>query len=214
MATNQELIVFLKQSGVLKDPKVEKALLDIPREHFVMPGYEEMAYVDEPLPILGAQTLLQPATVVTLLQELQLNEFDRVLEIGSGTGWMTCLIAKLCARGKVFATETNHELAEATRKNIKKFNLINVEVLEIDGTEGYAAGRPYDKMISSVGLPAIPQPWTEQIKEKGIIVAPVGTMFSQKIIKAEKFKGKMKETVVGEFSFPPAHGKYGFDLNK
>lgn len=214
MATNSELIDFLKQSKVLTSQRVEKALLDVPRAHFVMPGYEEMAYVDEPLPILGAQTLLQPATVVTLLQNLELNEFDRVLEIGAGTGWMTCLLAKLCARGKVTATETNHELVDMTRKNIKKFNLINVEVLEADGTEGYPPGRPFDKIISSAGLPAIPQPWIDQLKMGGIIVAPIGTMFSQKIMKVQKIKNKMNESVVGEFSFPPAHGKYGFDLSK
>jgi len=133
---------------------------------------------------------------------------DKVLEIGTGSGYNAALISKLCKF--IYTTEYFEELAEFADKNIKKLGIKNIKIIHADGSKGYEKEAPYDKIIATAACPQIPKPWIEQLKEKGIIVAPVGPWHGQDMLKIKKVKGKLKQENLGQFMFVPLKGKYGF----
>jgi len=210
MNLKEELIKFWEERGLIKDERLFDAFRAIDRKKFVPKEYLDEAYGDYPLPIEKGQTISQPSTVLIMIQALELKETDKVFEVGTGSGWCAALIAWICKKGKVFTTEIIPELIKFANKNLKKFDLKNLKVLEIDGSEGYAKQAPYDKIIVTAACPKIPEPLIEQLKEGGIIVAPVGAWFGQKMIKARKVKGKLVKENLGYFMFVPLKGKYGY----
>ncbi len=203
---NQELIEELKSEGI-KDKKVLGAILKIDRKLFVLKGYEKEAYKNYPLPIGEGQTISQPYTVAFMLEALELKKGDKVLEVGAGSGWNAALIGFLA--GEVISTEVHEELVTLARKSIKKAGLKNVKVVKWDGSKGYAKEGLYDKIICTAACPEIPKHWVEQLKEGGIIVAPVGR-HSQVMVKVKKVKGELVKEKLGYFQFVPLKGEYGF----
>lgn len=206
--TNEDLIELLKKSSVLKNKKLEEAMRNMKREWFIPKKHRKFAYANEPLPIGQGQTISQPAVVVHMTEWLDLKRSDKVLEIGTGSGWQSALISHMAKR--VYSIEAKQELADIARRNLKRAGVKNVEVIVGDGSEGYPGKSPYDKIICTAAAPEILHTWKEQLKEGGRIVAPIGR-FSQVMTLVEK-RNKKLNTIKkeGMYRFVPLIGKYGF----
>ena len=211
MPSKEQLIEHWTSSGIVKDKKVIEAFRKVPRELFVAEERKEESYGDYPLPIGEGQTISQPTTVMIMTQALELKEGDKVLEVGSGSGYQAAIIANIVGdNGKVISTEIVDELVESAKSNIKKLKLKNVEIIKHDGSKGYDKEAPYDKIIITAACPKIPKKVISQLKENGIIVAPVGNMNEQAMIKGRKIKEELVEENLGNFMFVPLKGRHGY----
>jgi protein-L-isoaspartate(D-aspartate) O-methyltransferase len=190
---------------------VISAFKAIPRENFVPESHKDEAYADHPLPIGYDQTISQPTTVMIMTDALELNKGDKVLEIGTGSGYQAAIISVIIgAKGKVITTEIVPELAAFARANLKKTKITNVKVICTDGSQGYSKEAPYDRIIVTAACPKIPQVLIDQLKQNGIIVAPVGSLFfGQSMIKGIKRNNQLETRNLGSFVFVPLKGKYG-----
>ena len=201
------LVKRWKDYKIIKDLKVIKAFESVLREKFILQEFKKEAYYDGPLPIGFDQTISQPTTILLMVEALELKKKDKVLEVGSGSGYGAAIMSKLAK--KVYTTEIIPELVKFARNNLRKTKIKNVKVIEFDGSRGYDVKKPYDKIIITAGCPEIPNVLIDQLKEGGIIVAPVGGSFGQRMIKVTKKKGKLKRIYLGDFMFVPLRGKYG-----
>jgi len=208
--TKDELVKKFRVLGI--DARVISAFEKIKREDFCIEEYKNEAYEDTPLPIPAGQTISQPTTVVMMLDALELNENDNVLEIGAGSGYNAALLGEICRKGKVVSIEFIKELADFAKENIRKSGLKNVKIVQADGTKGYPKDAPYTKIICTAAIPEIPQEWIGQLKENGIIIAPVGPQYTQTMIKLKKTKKGNEVTELGEFIFVPARGEHGYNI--
>src|SRR3989338_2190511 len=192
MPSKQALIDYWISSEVIKDKRVIDAFKKIPREKFINKEHLDEAYGDYPLSIGEGQTISQPTTVVIMTEALELKESDKVLEVGTGSGYQAAIIANIVGKkGKVISTEIADDLAEFAKANIKKLNIKNIKIIRHDGSKGYEQEAPYDRIIITAACPRIPKPLISQLKENGIIIAPVGNMLEQAMIKARKKNGKL-----------------------
>ncbi len=183
----------------------------IPREHFVRSEFKELAYADRPLPTLRSQSISQPTTIIVMLQALGAQEGDIILEVGAGVGYQAALLSELVGeKGMVTTLEVIPELVELAKSNITTLGINNVRVLEADGSEGFPAGAPYDKVIITAACPSIPQPIIDQLKEHGVVIAPIGDLESQIMVKGVKEQGRLEFEFLGSFVFVPMKGKHGF----
>jgi protein-L-isoaspartate(D-aspartate) O-methyltransferase len=207
-----ELIKFLISEGALKTPEIIQAFRKVARENFVLPEHKERAYLDIPLPIGYGQTISQPTTVAIMTEALEPREGQKILEIGAGSGWQACLLAEVVGpKGKVYTIERIPELARFAEQNIKKAGYKNVEVIHADGTLGYARKAPFDRIIVTAACPYIPRPLLEQLRINGVLVAPVGEMYAQRMIVLRKIRERRyKSKDLGSFVFVPLVGKYGW----
>jgi len=206
----KKLIEYWRESKTISDERLFSAFMEIPREAFILKENIEYAYNDYPLPIFGGQTISQPTTIMIMLEALELKEDDKVLEIGTGSGYNAALISRICKKGMVYSTEIVPELVEFARKNLKKIGIKNVKVIEWDGSMGYEKEAPYDKIISTAAAPEIPKPWLDQLKINGIIVSPVGPSYAQEMMKIRKTRKGIQIKELGSFIFVPLKGKYGY----
>ena len=207
----EALVRYWENSDLIKDRKVIQAFKKVLREEFVLRKYKKEAYADVALPIKAGQTISQPTTVVLMLDALELKKGNKVLEIGAGSGYNAVLISEIIGKnGFVYSTEIIKELIEFARKNIRKLKLKNIKVLYIDGSKGYKKEAPFDRIILTAGCPEIPEVLVEQLKEKGVIVAPVGDVNVQRLVKCRKLKGKLVCEDLGDFRFVPLKGKFGW----
>jgi len=208
----QRLIDYWRNSGIIKDEKLFKVFKEIARELFIRNENIGQVYGDHPLPIGYEQTISQPTTVMIMTQALELEEGQKVLEVGTGSGWQAAIIGKYIGpRGKVITTEIVPELADFANNNLKKAKIKNVEVIHYDGSQGYEKEAPYDRCIITAACPKIPRPIIDQLKENGIIIAPVGSLFfGQDMIKLGKTKSGITTESLGSFIFVPLKGKHGY----
>lgn len=176
--TNEELIHELKEGGYLKTSTIQEAFRIIDRAFFVPEEYRRVAYENHPLPIGFGQTISQPLTVAFMLSLVEPKVGEKILDIGMGSGWQAALLAFLVGEhGSVVGVERVPELAGIAEKNLEKTSGIkkgSIKVVLGDGTKGYSADAPYDKIIAAASGSAIPTLWKEQLKIGGRIVAPVG----------------------------------------
>ena len=211
MDEKERLLFLLKKQGMNFSKKVIKAFKAIPREKFVMENYKERAYEDSPLPILLGQTISQPSTVLKFLDALDVKLGNKVLEIGSGSGYNTALLSKLVGtKGFIYSTEIAEPLAEFARNNIKKIKIKNVEILRIDGSQGLMEKEPFDRIILTVACSKIPDVLIDQLKTGGILVAPVGPIYAQNLVRLKKTSKRISEKIFGQYQFVPMTGKYGY----
>ena len=198
------------QSGIITDSLVLDSFRAIDRTLFVPVELKEDAYDDWPLPIGFGQTISQPTTVMIMTQALEPKSGMKILEIGCGSGYQAALLACIVgSKGKIYSVERIADLINLATKNLHKANIKNVELIEGDGTLGLANKSPFDRIIVTAASPAIPQTLIDQLKEEGIIVIPVG-QYSQTMTVGKKRKGKMGYNSLGEFTFVPLLGKFGF----
>lgn len=154
-------------------------MLRVPREEFVLEAVRDQAYEDHPLPIGNDQTISQPYVVALMLESLQLAPTDKVLEIGTGSGYATALLAELAAH--VFSMERHAALADRARKVLAELEYSNVEVFTGDGTFGIPAAAPFDAILVSAAAPVLPSALLAQLREGGRMIIPVGTNDAQQL---------------------------------
>ncbi len=168
----------LRARGI-RDQRVLDAMARVPRHEFTPELYRDQAYEDHPLPIAEDQTISQPYIVAIMLEALALQPSDKVLEIGTGSGYVTALLAELAA--KVVSIERHASLADAARQLLSAMDYRNVRVITGDGSRGFAECAPYDKIIVSAAAPQLPHALVHQLAEGGRMIVPVGRDDSQQL---------------------------------
>lgn len=192
----------------IKDERVLNAMRNVPRHLFVPEYIRHSAYDDMALPIGEDQTISQPYMVAVMTELLELKGDEKVLEIGTGSGYQAAVLAELVK--EVYTIERISELADKAQKKLAEIGYDNVHVMVSDGTKGLEDAAPFDRIIITAAAPKIPEPLINQLKEGGIIVAPVGERFSQMLIKGRKEKGVFVEEYHTPCVFVPLVGEYGW----
>lgn len=207
----KRLMDSLIRQGVLKTKSIIKAFESIPREEFVLESERKYAYLDIALPILKNQTISQPLTVAFMTELLNPKPGQKILEIGGGSGYQAAILSEIVGKkGMIYTTDVVPELVEFARENLKKVGIKNVKVFLKDGSKGFKAHAPFDRILVTAAAPFIPEPLKEQLKIGGKLVIPVGR-FSQRMVLVEKIsKTKFKTTDYGEFVFVKLRGKHGW----
>ncbi len=205
---NEDLVNELLRYKYIKSEKVKRAFLSVDRKNFVPDNLKKNAYYDEPLPIGYSQTISAPSMVAIMLELLDVKEDNRVLEIGTGSGYNACLLASLS--NKVYTIERIPGLRDFAKKNLEKCPFRDKIVLLLgDGSVGYENRAPYDRIIVTCGAPDIPIPLIEQLKDGGTMLIPLGGTFFQELYVVEKRGKEIKKWVWGDVAFVPLVGKYG-----
>src|SRR5690348_6594036 len=161
----------LRRRGI-KEQHIIDAFLAVPREKFVSPEYEHLAYGDHPLPIQAGQTISQPYIVALMIQAAGIKPGDTVLEVGAGSGYAAAVISRIA--GNVIGIERQHDLVEVARERLKRLGYDNVEIVEGDGTRGCPDYAPFDAILAAASGSHVPRPLIEQLAPNGCIVMPVG----------------------------------------
>ena len=212
----ERLVRRLEREGILKTSEVVRAFLKVPRELFVWPGMEDQAYWDTPLPLGDTgQTISAPHMVAIMLEELKVKPNMKVLEIGTGSGYNAALIAELVGpKGEVITIERVQELVEFAKKNIERAGYASiVKVIHGDGTLGYppkSTEAIYDRIIVTAAAPRVPKHLLLQLKEEGILLAPVGPPGYQELTRITKRGGQLHEERLGGCVFVPLIGEDGY----
>jgi protein-L-isoaspartate(D-aspartate) O-methyltransferase len=193
----------------ITDPEVLKVMGEVQREEFVPAEYQFQAYADGPLPIGCGQTISQPYIVALMTQELQPNPDCEVLEIGTGSGYQTAVLAKLVK--KVYTIERFAQLSESTQVVLDRLDIKNVEFYIGDGSCGWPRQRTFDRVIITAAMPKIPKPLIGQLAEGGLIVGPVGYGAVQRLVVCEKKKERLAERLICDCRFVKLLGKHGFE---
>lgn len=204
----EEMVEFQIRARGVRDQRVLAAMRKIPRHLFVPKGYERAAYEDRPLPIGERQTISQPYIVAVMTEQLELTPQDRVLEIGTGSGYQAALLAELAAT--VISIERLEDLADQAQQNFDRAGVTGVRVVVGDGTKGYPPEAPYDAIIVTAASPDIPRPLIDQLAEGGRLIAPVGPRDCQDLIKLVKHEGRVEEIPLGGVCFVPLIGQFGW----
>ncbi len=202
MKSNSELVDYLVREGYIKTDRVKKAFLAVDRKEFVPPVYQGYAYVDEPLPIGHDQTISAPSIIAEMLEYLDIKPGSKVLEVGTGSGYVTALLAELAKPGYVYSIEIVPELIVSARDRLKNYN--NVHVFVASGWIGLPEYAPYDRIYLGCAPDVLPTELLSQLKEEGKAILPVGRPYAQRLVMVEKTKGNLKTTDLGiPVSFVP-----------
>jgi protein-L-isoaspartate(D-aspartate) O-methyltransferase len=204
----ESMVEFQLKPRGINDPRVLEAMSEVHRHLFVPEDARPHAYGDHPIPIGEGQTISQPYMVALMTQALELKGDERVLEVGTGSGYQAALLSRLCS--KVYTVEKVASLALKTKELFNKQGYDNINVKVGDGTEGWPEFSPYDGIVVTAGAPKIPEPLVEQLAEGGRIVIPVGNTFSQELVVGKKISGKLTQEGVCGCMFVPLLGKYGW----
>jgi len=175
----QRMVDYQLRARGLADERVLAAMARVPRHEFAPPRYRDEAYEDHPLPIGEGQTISQPYIVALMLEALELRPSDRVLEIGTGSGYVTALLAELTAQ--VVSVERHSTLAASAREVLASLGYTNVNVIVGDGSQGFEASAPYDAIIVSAAALTVPQALVAQLAEGGRMIIPVGPGDAQQL---------------------------------
>lgn len=197
----------LKDRGV-EDEAVINAFRDIPRHLFVPESYKNNAYADRPLPIGEGQTISQPYIVALMTELLHLTEEDKVLEIGTGSGFQTGILARIA--DEVFTVEKNEKLQKRARSTIKSLGIDNVNFRVGDGTVGWDEYSPYKRILGTGGVPDVPSSLVNQLGNTGLMVIPVGSKMQQRLWKVKKVNGEPTYEKGVYCSFVPLVGEQGW----
>jgi protein-L-isoaspartate(D-aspartate) O-methyltransferase len=190
------------------DPRVLDAVREVPRHLFVPESLRDEAYADRPLPIGEGQTISQPYMVAVMTQWLAAREHDRVLEIGTGSGYQTAILARLAAR--VVSIERHAPLAARARTILDAIGITNVDIHVGDGSEGYSADAPYDRILVTAGAPAIPESLREQLAGGGRLVIPVGPSGFQHVTIVDRNGDRFVQEEGDACVFVPLIGRGGW----
>jgi protein-L-isoaspartate(D-aspartate) O-methyltransferase len=204
----QRLVETLQSKGI-RDLAVLRAVEMTPRHAFIPTGLRHRAYEDAALPIGNGQTISQPWVHARYLELLRLSGKERVLEIGTGSGYQTVLLAHLAAQ--VFSIERIPALLQSARDNIQRTGVNNVSLLLGDGTIGWREYAPYDAILVGAGAPSIPQPLLDQLAEAGRLLIPIGDREEQRLVVADRKNGRIEQHEVAPVRFVPLVGHHGWN---
>jgi len=194
------------------DPRVIEAMMSVPRERFVPANVKDAAYQDRALPIGHGQTISQPFIVAYMTDKLSVTHDDRVLEIGTGTGYQTAILATLAKH--VFTVERIAALHERAATNLTKLNLANITMSVGDGTLGLAEYAPYDRILTTAAAPSVPGPLADQLVDGGVLVIPVGGPAEQTIVRVIRKGRRTVETPMLACRFVKLIGREGWPGGK
>ena len=198
MNSNEELVESLMANGVLKSKSIRDALLHMDRKDFVLSKYEDLAYMDGALPIGYGQTISQPYTVVFMLELLDVQKGDKVLDIGTGSGWTTALLSYLTGKeGRVVGKELIDELVVMGKENISKYDIANASISKTEGVLG-VENEKFDRILVSASANKFPKELLLQMKNDSVLVVPVQNSIYK--VRKDKTGGITKEEYYG-FSF-------------
>jgi protein-L-isoaspartate(D-aspartate) O-methyltransferase len=207
----KHLVEALKDQGYIQSTDVETAMDSVPREAFIPKKKESVAYVDKPLDIGSGQTISAPHMVAIMTEAMDLSIGQKVLEIGTGSGYHAAVVASVIGNeGIVYSVERFPQLASNAQKRLKDAGIDNVTVVVSDGSKGLPEFAPYDRIYVTCSSPNVPDPLKQQVKENGKIVIPVGRVLSDLQVLTKK-KDKFSYVSKGGCAFVPLIGKYGFE---
>jgi protein-L-isoaspartate(D-aspartate) O-methyltransferase len=197
----------IRKRGV-SSPRVLEALGTVPRHEFVPTKFRDYAYADRPLPIGEGQTISQPYMVAAMTEALELTGDERVLEIGTGSGYQAAVLSLLVSQ--VISVESHTSLALAAQERLTNLGHQNVHVHNGDGSAGFPEAAPYDAILVTAGAPGIPQVFASQLREGGRLVIPIGGRDNQELVCARKENGVLSSRVLFDCKFVLLLGRYGW----
>ena len=192
--------VQLAERGIL-DVRVLDAMRNVPRHEFVPVSFWQEAYEDHPVPIGEGQTISQPYIVAAMLEHLAVQATDRVLEVGTGSGYVTALLSLLCA--EVYSVERHAQLAASAESTLLRLGYRNVKIRVGDGSQGWAEYSPFDGILVSAATPEVPPTLFAQVREGGRMMVPVGPASSQELQLIRKVEGQPEVTFLEGCRFVP-----------
>ncbi len=192
----------------IADPRVLQAMRDVPRHLFVPTVMAAKAYGPGALPIGAKQTISQPYIVARMIELLELRGTEKVLEVGTGTGYQAVVLSKLCA--KVFSIERINELALRAAELIRELKIYNATVKVFDGTYGWSDQAPFDRIIVAAAAPEVPEPLAQQLARGGRMVIPIGAEGSQRLARVSRVGTRLQIEDCGSAEFVPLVGKFGW----
>jgi len=192
----------------IKDQRVLGAMREVPRHLFVPSLVAAKAYGPGALPIGSKQTISQPYIVARMIELLDLTGNEKVLEIGTGTGYQAVVLSKLCA--KVFSIERINELALRAAELIRELKIYNVTAKVFDGTYGWSDQAPFDRIIVAAAAPEVPEPLLQQLKRTGKLVIPIGSGGAQRLARVTRAGTQWRIEDCGSAEFVPLVGKFGW----
>jgi protein-L-isoaspartate(D-aspartate) O-methyltransferase len=204
----EEMVRYQIEARGIKDPKVLSAFRKVPRHLFISEALRDQAYGDFPLPIGEQQTISQPYIVAEMTQALELNEDDRVLEIGTGSGYQAAILAEIVYR--VYTVERLRPLYLQARSLLDKLLYHNIVMKYADGTKGWPDESPFDAIIVTAGAPVVPDTLVNQLAEEGRMVVPVGNQHTQDLIKISRQKKGIRQKNLGGCRFVRLIGEHGW----
>jgi protein-L-isoaspartate(D-aspartate) O-methyltransferase len=190
------------------DQRILQAMRDVPRHLFVPSVVAAKAYGPGALPIGAKQTISQPYIVARMIELLELTGKEKVLEIGTGTGYQAVVLSKLCA--KVFSIERINELALRAAELIRVLKVYNATVKVFDGTYGWSDQAPFDRIIVAAAAPEVPEPLVQQMARTGRMVLPIGTVGNQRLARVTRVGTRVQIEDCGSAEFVPLVGKFGW----
>lgn len=193
----------------IKNEKILQVMGQVPRHIFVEDALQSQAYGDYPLPIGEGQTISQPYVVALMTQTLELQGNETVLEIGTGCGYQTAVLAALCKR--VYSVERIKSLTVRARRNLDKLRCINVVCKVDDGSIGWWQYASYDAIIVTAASPEIPSPLIDQLADPGNMVIPIGDRYSQELVVVRKREGRITRETIEQVRFVGLIGRHGWD---
>lgn len=199
--------VQLRRRGI-RDQRLLAVMERVPRHEFIPTDSWDIAYKDHPVPIGEGQTISQPYIVAAMVEWLRLDPTDRVLEVGTGTGYQAAILAGLAA--EVVTIERQPRLVERAEWNFQRLGYRNIRVVQGDGSLGVAEYGPYTAIIAAAAAPAIPTRLTDQLAEGGRLVIPIGNMDTQVVELIRKVQGKLEIARMEAVRFVPMVGENGF----
>lgn len=192
----------------IKDPRVLEAMLRVPRHLFVPEHLKSQAYEDHPLPIEEKQTISQPYIVALMTEALRLRGTEKVLEIGTGSGYQTAILAELAK--EVYTIERLPLLAEKAKKRLDALGYRNIFYRVGDGTLGWPEEAPFDGILVSAAAPSVPQPLIDQLAMGGRLIIPVGDRLTQDLVLVERVPEGIRKSFLGGVRFVDLVGKWGW----
>jgi protein-L-isoaspartate(D-aspartate) O-methyltransferase len=202
------MIRFDLEARGITDRGVLQAMAGIPRERFIPKTYEAYAYADQPVPIGLSQTISQPYIVALMTQALQIRPDCEVLEIGTGSGYQTAVLARLA--GKVFTVERLETLSLSAQAVLADLGVENVEFHVGDGSLGWPSPRSFDCIMITAAVQEVPRPILDQLKTDGLLLAPVGSVGAQSLVLARRTQAGMVQNDLCAVRFVKLVGEYGF----
>jgi len=204
----QKMISEQIASRGIKDERVLEAFRRVPRYRFVEETFKRQAYNDHPLPIGSGQTISQPFIVALMTEALELSGTESVLEIGTGSGYQTAILAELA--GHVYSIERIEKLAKRSKGLLLELGYTNITIKVDDGTHGWREHAPFDAVIVTAASPDVPGPLIDQLVDGGRLVIPVGGRISQELVKLTRKGNKTKRTHMGDCRFVKLIGEHGW----
>jgi protein-L-isoaspartate(D-aspartate) O-methyltransferase len=207
VAQRRELVERIRQRGI-HDLQILQLFDKVPRHEFLPEAVWHRAYEDAPVPIGFGQTASQPSLQALYMQLLQIQPAHRVLEIGTGSGHQTAILANLAER--VYSVERVPELSSRARASLDRMRISNVALLVGDGTIGWSRYAPYDAILVSAAAPGVPQPLLQQLVVGGRMLVPVGGLDVQRLVLVERTADGHDETEITDCTFVPLLGRFGW----